>query len=157
MQNLLFLRGSDYIGQLENYLGLFPLDRFQFILFEDYPTTVLNDLLRFLGLQEEVVDLMRETTSKNDAFLYNDLGRGLIRRMGSRIHVDKLRRGLKKLGSRNWAKVVDSILHTEPSPMSPEDQDFILSSFRARNHFSRNVPTLIFVHGDHENPIEVGR
>lgn len=135
-QNIFFLRGSDYIGQLENYLGFFPLDRFHFILFEDFirdPIAVLNGLLRFLGLQEEAVDLMRETTSKNDPFLYNGLGRGLIRLLGSRIHVDKLRRGLKKLGSRNWAKVVDSILRKEPSPMSPEDQDFILSVFRPRN------------------------
>ena len=127
------MRGSDYIGQLENYLGFFPLDRFHFILFEDFirdRITVLNGLLRFIGLQEEAVDLMRETTSKNDVFLYNGLDRGLIRLVGSRTHVDNLRRGLKMLGSRNWAKVVDSIFRTELSPMSPEDQDFILSSFR---------------------------
>lgn len=136
VQNPFLMRGSDYIGQLRNFLEYFPLDRFHFVLFENFirdPLVELARLLTFLDLPQQPITLQGKAANKNDAFLYNRMGNSLASLLGSRNRVDRLRRGLKKLGPIDWANTIDNCLRSRPKPLSLYDQDYIKAIFVPRN------------------------
>ncbi len=135
-RNPVFLRGSDYVGQLRGYLEFFSLSRFHFILFEDFirdPREELERVFSFLGLPSQPIALEGRRKNRNDAFLYNRMGSALTRLLGSREPVDRLRQGLKKLGPTGWARALDACLRREPPEMSPEDRDYVAAIFNPRN------------------------
>lgn len=82
----LYLRSTDYLGQLRLYLTYFPRDAFLILRFEDLVRAPLQTLCRtcdFLGLPEPAS--LPPSPGRNSGFVYRGPLAALNRRLGGRL------------------------------------------------------------------------
>ncbi|NNM00774.1 MAG: hypothetical protein HKO62_08500 [Gammaproteobacteria bacterium] len=76
----LYLRGSDYAGQLHNYFEHFPRERFHIIAFNDLlraPLEVAEGCCAFLGLDVSGLEFTPLDRARNTSYSYSRAGRVL--------------------------------------------------------------------------------
>jgi hypothetical protein len=141
----LYLDGSDYMKQIEQYLRFFPRDQFLFLLLDDLnqkPTDTIQKIFNFIGVDEKIDVMQKDNIVANQAsnypewFLRTQITAPLKAIPGVASTAALLPQGVRD-GVYQLFKIMQSgKLNSErwlPPPMLPETRQMLLEKFHQPN------------------------
>lgn len=131
-----YLRGSDYYGQLQHFLKYFPLQSFQFHLFEDLtrdPAAATRRCFEFLGAEPVDFPVQIDSARKNKSFQYNLAGRLMATIFPSRGDQNVFLRMAKSAIPGALRPLAESFVTKKIPPCSDDDRQYLIDRFRERN------------------------
>jgi hypothetical protein len=146
-----YLRGSDYYGQILNYLQHFERDAFLFLRFEDVVKD-LDDCLRqcfdFLGIRPGEKTAPLDKAQKNRSFQYNLAGRAMAAVFPSDKGFENFVGTVKRLVPEPLKPLLARTITAGIPPLDDADRRFLQDIFRDRNRQLAALTGLSLDHWD---------
>ena len=135
LANPMYFDRSDYCGQLQKYLEYFSLEAFLFVIFEELaqdPIAAARSCIRFIGAVPEDYPLSYDSI-KNQGFRFNAAGELLGRLFPDTISYWRFLQAAKRYIPPPLRLVAKRTITKDMSEILPEDRQFVIDHFRAKN------------------------
>lgn len=124
----LYLRSSDYRGQLTEYLRFFPPDRFKLVSFDDLiatPNAVANACYRFFDLPEIRIETGAKHHERNASYQHRYVARLVGNALGGPESVERIYRGLLKYTPFPAHRIWSATLFRSKPEMETADREYV--------------------------------
>lgn len=129
----LYLRTSDYFGQIQNFLKFFPQMSIKVARFENLisqPLIEANECFRFLGLEEFFIEPSAHDHEINASHQYRFFLRWLGAFSKSAEMPEKIYRSFQRLAPREFHERIKNMFFLEKPPLNDQDIKFITESLK---------------------------
>jgi len=129
--NPYYLSASDYEWQIRKYLEYFPIDRFLFLLFEDFvrdPEAASRRCCDFLGLPEAALDA-GDGVQRNVTYTYSGVGKLVTTLVPHQGLLEGLTRAVRTLLPESCQDLIRRVMTRKVPKISDEDRAFLAAHF----------------------------
>jgi hypothetical protein len=130
-EDVYYLSASDYEWQIRKYLEYFPIDRFLFLLFEDFvqdPQAASRQCCEFLGLPEIALD-PAGGAQRNITYTYSGVGKFVTKLLPHQGLLEGVTRAVRTLVPERGQDLIRRLMTKKVPKISDEDRAYLAAHF----------------------------